>query len=114
MLVVPSDRLKFSGNELKYHSIKTDSGRTMQRGFCSECGSPVSNRRPETPAVEFLQAASLDDPSKFRPSCEVWVSRADPWHPLHAATQKFEQGPAAEAVRGPIQAYFDARAKAAP
>jgi hypothetical protein len=61
-----------------------------------------------------LQAASLDDPSKFRPSCEVWVSRAASWHPLHAATQKFEQSPAAEAVRGPVEAYFAARAKAAP
>jgi len=114
VLVVPSDRLKFSGSELKYHSINADSGRTMRRGFCNECGSPVSIRRPETPLVEFLQAASLDDPSKFRPSCEVWVSRADPWHPLHAATPKFEQSPAAEAVRGPIEAYFAARAKAAP
>ena len=82
LLAVPSDRLKFSESELKYHSIKADSGRTMQRGFCSECGSPVSGRRPETPLVEFLQAASLDDPSKFHPSCEVWVSRADPWHPF--------------------------------
>jgi hypothetical protein len=61
-----------------------------------------------------LSAASLDDPSKFRPSCEVWVSRADPWHPLYAATQKFEQSPAAEAVHGRIDAYFAARARAAP
>jgi hypothetical protein len=114
VLVVPSDRIKFSGSGLKYHTVKADSGRTMQRGFCSECGSPVSIRRPETPLVEFLQAASLDDPSKFRPSCEVWISRADAWHPLDAGIQKFEQSPSAEAVRAPIEAYFAARAKAAP
>jgi len=114
LLAVPSDRLKFSGSELKYHSLKADSGRTMRRGFCSECGSPVSIRRPETPLIEFLQAASLDDPSKFDPTCEVWVSSADPWHTIHSATQKFDQNPAAEAVRGPIEAYFAARAQAAP
>jgi hypothetical protein len=112
MLVVPSDRIKFSGSELKYHSVRADSGRTIRRGFCSECGSPVSVRF--APRVEFLQAASLDDPSKFRPSCEVWVSRAYPWHSLHAATQKFEQSPTAEAVHGPIEAYFAARARTAP
>jgi hypothetical protein len=109
LLVVPSDRLKFSGNELKFHSIKGESGRTAQRGFCSECGSPVLIGRLETPQIQYLQAGSLDDSSKFHPSCEVWVSRAAPWHPIHAA-QKFEQNPATEAVRGPIEAYFAARA----
>ena len=106
VLAVPSDGLKFSGSELKYHSLKADSGRTMRRGFCRECGSPVSICRPETPLIEFLQAASLDDPSKFHPTCEVWVSSANPWHTIHSATQKFDQNPAAEAVRGPIEAYF--------
>src|SRR5690348_8567830 len=112
--LVPSDRLKFSGSQLKYRSLKADSGRTMQRGFCSECGSPVSTRRPETPLVEFLHAASLDDSSKFHPTCEVWVSRAGPWHPIHSTAQKFDQNPAAEAVRRPIEAYFAARAQVAP
>lgn len=114
VIAVPSDRLKFSGSKLKYHSLKADSGRTMRRGFCSECGSPISIRRPETPLIEFLQAASLDDPSKFHPTCEVWVSSADPWHPIHSATRKFDQNPAAEAVRGPIEAYFAARAQTPP
>jgi hypothetical protein len=36
------------------------------------------------------------------------------WHTIHSATQKFDQNPAAEAVRGPIEAYFAARAQAAP
>jgi hypothetical protein len=111
VLLVPSDRLKFTGAEPKYHAVKADSGRTMRRGFCGECGSPVSARRPETPLIEFLCAASLDDPSKFSPSCEVWVSRADPWHHLHPHTQKFEQGLSA-AARAPVEAYFAARAKA--
>ena len=113
VVVVPSDRLKFTGSELKYHAIKAESGRTMRRGFCAECGSPISIRRPETPLVEFLQVASLDDPSQFRPSCEVWVSSANAWHQLDPGTQKFEQNPSAEATRGPIEAYFAARAKAA-
>jgi hypothetical protein len=107
--IVASDRLKFSGAEPKYHAVKGRSGRTMRRGFCSECGSPVSIRRPETPLVEFIQAASLDVPSAFAPSCEVWVSSADPWHHLHPDTQKFETDPSPEAVRVPIQAYFAAR-----
>ena len=110
ILVVASDRLKFSGSEPKYHEVKAESGRTMRRGFCSECGSPLSIRRPETLRIEFLQAASLDDPSMFVPKFEVWVSSAHPWHQLHPDTQKFDRGPSAE-VRAPIEAYFAARAK---
>lgn len=107
--IVASDRLAFTGAEPKYHAVTTRSGRTMRRGFCSECGSPVSIRRPETPLVEFIHAASLDDPSMFTPSCEVWVSSADPWHALLADTQKFETDPSPEAVRDPIRAYFAGR-----
>ena len=108
-LIVPTDRLKFTATEPKYYSVTAASGRTMQRGFCSECGSPVSIRRPEMPLVEFLQAASLDDTSTFAPTCEVWISRADSWHPLHPSTEKFDEGPSAEAVRAPIAAYFSSR-----
>ncbi len=107
--IVASDRLTFTGAEPKYHAVRAESGRPMQRGFCSECGSPVSIRRPETPLVEFVQAASLDNPSAFAPSCEVWVSSADPWHHRNLNTQKFEKGHSAGAVRVPIEAYFAAR-----
>lgn len=109
MLVVASDRLRFEGPEPKYHSVAAESGRTMRRGFCVECGSPISIRRPETPLVEFLQAASLDDPGLFAPTCEVWVSSAEPWHHLHPHTVTFDKGPSPEVVRAPIEAYFEAR-----
>lgn len=109
VVVVPSDRLTFSGDALKYYEVKANSGRTMRRGFCGECGSPVSIRRPETPMVEFLQAASLDDPSGFAPSAEVFVSSAYPWHHLHPDTLKFDGAPSEAVVRAPIAAYFASR-----
>jgi hypothetical protein len=107
--IVATDRLVFTG-EPRFYAVRAESGRTMERGFCAACGSPVSIRRPETPAVTFLPAASLDDSSTFSPSAEVWVSRAEAWHSLHPGTLKFEEGPSAEAVRAPIEAYFAARA----
>ena len=112
-LVVPTDRLTLSGAEPRYYEVKASSGRTMRRGFCEECGSPVLIRRPETPLVVFLQASSLDDPSTFSPSSEVWTSRAYPWHHLHPDTERFEEGPSHEAVRAPIEAYFASRKGAA-
>lgn len=81
----------------------------MRRLFCAACGSPVAIARPETPLVQFVQAASLDDPALFAPTCEVWLSRAKAWHPHLAQTLKFEEGPAPELIRAPIAAYFAAR-----
>lgn len=109
VMFVPSDRLTFTGTELKWFEAKAASGRTLRRGFCSECGSPVSLRWSEKRPFELLTVSSLDDPSGFSPTCEVWVSRADPWHQLHPDTVKFDEGPSEEAVRAPIAAYFAGR-----
>ena len=108
-LIVPTDRLTLSGAEPRYYEVKANSGRTMRRGFCQECGSPILVTRPETPMVVFLHASSLDDPSQFSPASEVWTSRAYRWHHLHPATVKYEEGPSPEAVRAPIGAYFAGR-----
>jgi hypothetical protein len=106
--VVPTDRLRLKG-ELKYHSIKADSGRTMERGFCPECGSPVAIRRPETPAITFLQASSLDDPSRFSPTCEVFLSSAHAWHPTHGV-ESFQNGPSEDRREGPRSCLFRGKA----
>jgi len=83
----------------------------MRRGFCPECGSPISMTRVESAAIAFLQAARLDDPSIFSPSCEVWVSNA--WSCLRPASalKKFEGNPSAAVTGERIRAYFAARAK---
>jgi len=81
----------------------------MRRLYCAACGSPVVIARPETPLVQYVHAASLDDPAIFSPTCEVWVSRAKAWHPHLSETLKFAEGPLPEAIRDPIAAYFAAR-----
>ena len=81
----------------------------MRRLFCGACGSPVAIDRPETPPVQFVQAASLDGPGLFAPICELWLSRAKAWHPQLNQTLKFDEGPASELIRAPIAAYFAAR-----
>ena len=105
---VPSDRLA-TGAAMRYHDVKAESGRTLRRQFCGECGSPVSARWPDLPRVELLHVASLDDQSLFAPTHELWVSRAQAWHPFSPHTVKVAEGPSDEVVRNPIRAYFAAR-----
>ena len=109
VMFVPTDRLTFTGAQMRYYDVKGASGRTLRRQFCGECGSPVCVRWPDQPRVQLLHVASLDDPSSFMPTSELWVSRADAWHPFLPSTVKFEEGPSEEVVRKPLAAYFAAR-----
>jgi hypothetical protein len=113
-LLLPTDRLQFHGGQLKAYAVVSAKGRAIQRSFCPECGSPVAIRRPEMPDVQFVQAASLDNPAIFTPTCEVWVSRAQAWHPYLAETLKFDEGAPPEMLADPIAAYFAARTSQAP
>ena len=109
VLIVAADRLAMLGSEPKYFAVKAESGRTMNRGFCEECGSPVMIRRPETPQVVFLQAGSLDDPALFKPAAEVFTCRAHSLARPIDGTARFEKGPPADVVRPIIEAHFAKR-----
>ena len=108
-VIIPSDRLTYNGGAMRCYDVKAESGRTIRRQFCGECGSPVSARWPELPRVELLDVASLDDQSVFAPTHELWTSRAEAWHPFHPNTIKVEEGPPDDVVRTPLKAYFAAR-----
>jgi hypothetical protein len=71
------------------HLIKYyESPRGYQRGFCSDCGSPIINRAgpnwpapaafPDTIPQYGIALALLDDPPA-RPECHVFVGSKAPW-----------------------------------
>ena len=109
VLIVAADRLSIYGSEPKFYAVKAESGRTMNRGFCDNCGSPVMIRRPETPQVAFLQAGSLDDSTAFKPAAEVFTCRAQSFATPVKGAMSFEMGPPADLVRPVIEAHFASR-----
>ena len=78
---------------IKYWPSKADSGNTVARGFCTECGSPIVSTNSGMPTLSFVRAASLDDPSIFQPKVVVWSSRAQSWDHLDPALPVFERMP---------------------
>jgi hypothetical protein len=109
VILVAADRLTIVGAEPKFFAVKADSGRTMNRGFCGNCGSPVMMRRTETPQIAFLQAGSLDDPHVFKPAVEVFTCNAHSAISPISGAARFEKGPPAEVVRPVLEAYFATR-----
>ena len=65
--------------EPTYYTSQADSGETVSRGFCPECGSGIFSKLSANPDIVGLKAASLDDPSWFRPAVDIYTDSAQPW-----------------------------------
>ena len=89
---VPAPALQITG-AVKYHDIKADSGSTVSRGFCPECGSRLFGKTSGMPQLAIFLAGSLDDPKQFQPGMDVYVSSAQPWDHMNPALPKFPKMP---------------------
>ncbi len=92
LLAVPKDALKITGDP-KYYEVKADSGNTISRGFCPECGSPLFSKLSARPDIMGIKAASLDDPSWYKPAMDVYTASAQPWDHMNPDLPKSPQMP---------------------
>ena len=91
VMVVPAAAVRMQG-EPRYHRQVGDAGKAVERGFCAMCGSPVAVRLERMPDILGLQAASLDDPSQYKPAMDIFTSSAQPWDHMLPHTKKLTQG----------------------
>jgi hypothetical protein len=79
--------------EAKQWNLLGDSGSVKTRGFCPICGSPVYLTSTATPDFFTVHAASLDDPSRYKPQVVTYTARGYAWDHLDATVPKFEKMP---------------------
>lgn len=91
--VVPKEAFKLSKGSLRFYGSPSEMGGKTQRGFCAECGSPITGKPDAVPHIIAIRAASLDDSSWFNPQAEVWTSDAHSWDQMNPALPKFEKYP---------------------
>ena len=65
--------------DLSYYDMPADSGNTTTSGFCGRCGSPVLKKTSGYPQFLFFHAATLDDPSVYKPEMVVYAAFKQPW-----------------------------------
>jgi hypothetical protein len=92
VLGVPKDAVKITG-EVKFFDVKGDSGKTISRGFCPNCGSRLFSLLEVAPALMGIAAGSLDDPASYKPGMNIYTASAQPWTHMDPALPKFPQMP---------------------
>ncbi len=77
---IPEDAIDISG-EVKTYNDTGDSGATVRRQFCGDCGSPLFSRL-EQPGLMFIKAGTLDDTSSLKPAFHCYAKSKQDWYDL--------------------------------
>ncbi|MDP5238715.1 GFA family protein [Uliginosibacterium sp. 31-16] len=97
-LFVPVEALSIHG-EVRYFQSIGGSGFKVDRGFCPNCGSPLFAKVEVMPGLISIRAGTLDDPSAYVPSADLFVSQAAPWDHIPDGAMKFDGMPPQSACR---------------
>ena len=65
--------------EVRFYEQIAESGNTVSSGFCANCGSPMLKKTTKMPELFFFHAATMDDPSTFKPQVVVYEDSKQPW-----------------------------------
>ena len=90
-VVVKLKDLTMISGEVKGHTTIADSGRSITREFCPDCGSPLFTKAEICPDLAFIKAGSLDEPAIVQPSCHTWIKRAVPWAFIDEDLPQFDE-----------------------
>jgi len=95
--VIPSAAFHLTQGELKRYDSRADSGRTLYRFFCGDCGSPIYSQRATAPETVVLRAGTLDGANGMKITTNIWTRSARPWAWIDPASKQFPGQPDAPA-----------------
>jgi hypothetical protein len=75
--------------DMKTFDMTGGSGQVIHRHFCANCGSGVVNEVDVLPGTMIVLAGTLDDPTVFAPTVEIFCSAAQPWANDDRERQRF-------------------------
>lgn len=85
--VVPTSTVTFTSGQPKVYADTAQSGNTLHRGFCGDCGSSIYSQREKTPEMMVLKVGSLDDPDAMKLIMNIWTNSAQPWVHIDPAAE---------------------------
>jgi hypothetical protein len=92
-LPIASDAFKITQGTPKRYAVKADSGRTLYRFFCADCGSPIYSQRETSPGTVTVRAGTLDNAGDMKITAHIWTRSARPWSHIDPASQQIPGQP---------------------
>ncbi len=89
---VPSSAINMQGN-VKTFTKPGDSGKSIERRFCPECGSSIIDEAAALPGIAMIGAGTLDDPSWVKPATQIYCDSAQSWVSLGGEMKSFARMP---------------------
>ena len=69
-----------------------ESGNSLTRHFCPECGSPLYTTSPVHPDVLYVKAGCIDDPGIVHPTHQIWMNSMVAWANIGPDLPGFPKG----------------------
>ena len=91
--MIQSASFKLDQGSPKRFAGKADSGRTLFRFFCGDCGSPLYSQREIAPEVMNIRAGTLDDSSGLKVTASIWTKSARSWGHVEPSSKQFPGQP---------------------
>jgi hypothetical protein len=88
----PASAVSVEG-ELKTYQDTGDSGKSVFRRFCPNCGSGVLAEAELMPDMVMVLVGTLDDASAYQPAMEIYCGSAQPWFHKGGERQRFAAMP---------------------
>lgn len=86
--VLASDAFRITQGTPKRYAAKADSGRTLYRFFCGDCGSPLYGQRETNPGMVVVRAGTFDNAPDMKITANIWTKSARPWSYIDPASQQ--------------------------
>ena len=90
---VPSAGFRITQGAPKRYVGKADSGNEIIRAFCGDCGSSLFGLPGAAPEIVMIRAGSLDEPSSFKPSQDIFTASAQRWDYMNPELPKVSRLP---------------------
>ena len=67
-----------------------DSGRTLERQFCADCGAPLFTDLEKYPELLLVNAGALDDPAQVHIKAHIFAAAAPHWHHFEPDVPRYD------------------------
>jgi hypothetical protein len=80
------EQLAYTRGKRKFYA----SSPGVRRGFCADCGTPMTYEADRYPDEVHLYVSTLDNPGEYRPQVHVFFAERVPWMDLEDDLPRYE------------------------